>query len=48
MISSSGAHTEAVTDEVTPHNVCSIGRLCAEASVGVAPFQSFNRAVVID
>jgi hypothetical protein len=48
MISSSGAHTEAITDEVTPHNVRSIGRLCAEAGVGVAPFQSFNQAVAID
>jgi hypothetical protein len=48
MISWSGAHTEAITDEVTPRDVRSIGRLCAEAGVGVAPFQSFNRAVVID
>jgi hypothetical protein len=48
MISWSGAHTEAITDEVTPQNVRTIGRLCAEAGVGVAPFQSFNRAVVID
>jgi hypothetical protein len=48
MISSSGAHTEAITDEVTPNNVRSIGRLCAQAGVGVAPFQSFNQAVAID
>lgn len=48
MISWSGAHTEAITAEVTPQNVRSIGRLCAEAGVGVAPFQSFNRAVAIE
>jgi hypothetical protein len=48
MISWSGAHAEAVIGEVTPANVRNIGRLCAHAGVGAAPFQSFSRPVFID
>jgi hypothetical protein len=48
MISWSGAYDNAITDEVTPNDVRVIGQLCAEAGVGVAPFQSFSRPVDIE
>jgi hypothetical protein len=45
VISWAGAYKEAVAAEVTPTNVRNIGRLCHEAGIVAARFQSFSQFV---